>query len=158
MNYFDEFQLDLFHTLKASNAPLVLYDRIIVLIKYHGITIRTHGTNSLTKHKIIINDLNHRLYGTRGIMKPSVHNLTLSSDCTSNIVTFSLKDMILRMLTNKSLFHPDNLLFDPNNPCALPNDTLFYGDVNSGSCNQKAIENKYTDSKHILMSFFHFID
>ena len=32
VNCLDEFQLDLFHILKVSNAPLVLYDRMIVLI------------------------------------------------------------------------------------------------------------------------------
>ena len=88
MNYFDEFQLDLFHTLKASNAPLVLYDRIIALIKSHESTIRTHSTNSLMKRTILINDLNHGLYDTEAIMKPSVHNLTLSSGRTTNIVSF----------------------------------------------------------------------
>ena len=47
VNCLDEFQLDLFHTLRASNAPLTLYDGIIKLIKHHDNTIICHGTNSL---------------------------------------------------------------------------------------------------------------
>ena len=40
VNCLDEFQLDLFHILKASNAPLILYDRIITLMKNHENTIK----------------------------------------------------------------------------------------------------------------------
>ena len=31
----DEMEIDLFHLLKASNAPLILFDRIIAWIKRH---------------------------------------------------------------------------------------------------------------------------
>ena len=56
----------------------------------------------------------------------------LSSGCTSNVVIFSTKEIILCMVTNKSIFHPDNLLLGPTNPCADPLDDGYYGDVNSG--------------------------
>ena len=91
-------------------------------------------------------------------MKPLVYNLDLSSGHTTNLVILSMKDMILRMVTNKSLFHPRNLLLDPDNPCALPKETPFYGDVNSGSWYKKSIAKECTDPHHILMPFCHFID
>ena len=154
----DEFQLDLFHTLKASNAPLVLYDRMISLIKRHQSSITTYGANSLKNRKTLINGLNNGLYGDKQIMKPSVHNLVLSSVRSTNIVTFSMKDMVLWMVNNKLLFHPGNLLLDPDNPCALPKDTPFYGDVNSDSWHKNAIAKECTNPQHILMPFCHFID
>ena len=40
--------------------------------------------------------------------------------------------MILKMITNKSLFHPDNLLLDPEDPFSDPIDDGYYSDVNSG--------------------------
>ena len=44
-----------------------------------------------------------------------------------------MKEMILRMVTNKSIFHPGNFLLDPTNLCADPPDDGYYGDVNSGT-------------------------
>ena len=64
-------------------------------------------------------------------MKPKLR--LLSSGCTSNDVIFSMKEMILRKVINKSIFHPDNLLLDPTNPCADPHDDEYYGGVNSGT-------------------------
>ena len=65
-------------------------------------------------------------------MKPKLQSTVLSSIRTSNVI-FSLKEIILRMVTNKSLFHLDNLLLDPTNPCGDIPDDGFYGDVNSGT-------------------------
>ena len=159
VNCLDEFQLDLFHILKASNAPLILYDRIITLMKNHENTIKKHGTNSLMKRNSLITDLKERLYGSDINMNPRVQNLNLSSGRQTNIVTFSIKDMILRMVSNKSLFNPSNLLLDPDNPLSPPKDTLYYGDVNTGSWHKEAIANECgSNPKHILMPFCHFID
>ena len=52
--------------------------------------------------------------------------------------------MILRMVTNKSILHPGNLLLDPTNPCAEPLDDGYYGDVNSGKW--------YTNAKKMNVS------
>ena len=85
------------------------------------------------KRNSLITDLKERLYGSDIHMNPRVQNLDLSSGRRTNIVTFSIKDMILRMVSNKSLFNPSNLLLDPDNPLSPPKDTLYFGDVNTGS-------------------------
>ena len=62
------------------------------------------------------------------------------------------------MVTNKPLFHPGNLLLDPDNKFALPKYTPFYSDVNLGLWHKKAISSECTDPLHIIMLFFYFID
>ena len=44
-----------------------------------------------------------------------------------------MKEMILRIVTNKSIFHPDNLLLDQTNQCADQQDDGYNGEVNSGT-------------------------
>ena len=69
-----------------------------------------------------------------------------------------MKEMILRMITNKLLFHLDNLLLNPTNPCGdIPDDGL-YGDVNSGTWFAQAKLRECLLPNHILMPFCHFID
>ena len=74
------------------------------------------------------------------------------------MVTFSFKEIILRMVTNKTLFYPGNLLLDTKNPFADPLDDGFYGDINTGTWFTKAKKNVCTEPNHILMPFCHFID
>ena len=50
-----------------------------------------------------------------------------------DVVTFSLKEMILRMVLNKSLFTSSNLLFDPDNPYSDPPKSIHIGEVNTGT-------------------------
>ena len=92
------------------------------------------------------------------LTKPKLKQAVLSSGRTTDVVVFSIKEMILRMISNKSLFHPDNLLLDPTNPCGDVNDDGYYEDVNTGTwfSDAKAIE--CTQPNHILMLFCHFID
>ena len=71
------------------------------------------------KRNSLITDLKERLYDSDINMNPRVQNLNLSSGRQTSIVTFSIKDMILRMVTNKSLFNPNNLLLDPANPFTI---------------------------------------
>ena len=83
------------------------------------------------KREKFLQDLNSKIYGKEILMKPKVDYTVLSSGRSTNVVTFSMKEMILRMVMNKSLFSPQNLLLDPDNPCSLPNDSLYVGEVNS---------------------------
>ena len=53
------------------------------------------------------------------------------------------------MVLNKSLFNPSNLLLDPDNPCALPSESLYVGEVNSGSWIKEAIAEECTLPNHI---------
>ena len=154
----EEMEIDLFHLLKASNAPLILFDRIIDWVRRHETTLTQNGSTSLTKRKMLLQELNQKLYQNEILMKPRVNNITLSSGRTTNVVTFSIKEMILRMVLNKSLFNPSNILLDPNNPCSPPSDSLYYGEVNSGTWMKSAIAKECSLPNHILMPFCHFID
>jgi len=154
----DEMEIDLFHMLKASNAPLILFDRIINWVQRHSGEIKQNGTDHLMKREKFIQDLNSKMYGKEILMKPKVDYTVLSSGRSTNVVTFSMKEMILRMVMNKSLFSPQNLLLDPDNPCSLPNDSLYVGEVNSGTWTKEAVAKECSQPNHILMPLFHFID
>ena len=114
----DEASMDLFHIMKSSNVPLVMFDRIIRWLKRHEGTIASIGTAGFLCRKQFIESMNKKMYdGPAFIMKPKVFKTGLSSGRTGNIVFFSMREMILSMITNKMLFHLGNLILDPNNPC-----------------------------------------
>ena len=154
----DEIMIDLFHILKASNAPLVLFDRIIEWVKVHEQDFIDTGTLGLQRRKRFILDLNRQLYRKKIMMKPRVERVILSSLRTTSVVTFSMREKILQMVTNLTTFHSGNLLLDPINPCGPPPDTGYYGEVNSGTWHKEAITRECTQPNHILMPFCHFID
>ena len=126
-------QLDLFHLLKASNAPLILFDRIMHWLRRHEGTIQSIGLTGLSHRDKFISGMNHILYKDCTTMKPLINHIHLSSGRTANVVTFSLREMILRMVTNRALFTPENLLLTVDNPCSDPTDSQYYSDVNSGT-------------------------
>ena len=151
--------LDLFHLLKASNVPLVMFDRIINFMKKHEGHLVSKGTVGLQRRKFFLESMNKKLYRDDiSFMKPKISPVTLSSGRKTNVVTFSFREIILRMVTNKNLFHPENLLLDPDNPFANPPDDGYYGEVNTGTWFQEAKKNVCTQPHHILMPFCHFID
>ena len=145
--------------MKTSNVPLVMFDRIIRWLKRHEGNIARYGTSGLLSRNNFLDNMNKKLYSKSvSIMKPKLQLTVLSSGRTSYVVTFSMKEMILRMVTNKSLFQPDNLLLDPTNPCGDVQDDGFYGDVNSGTWFTEAKMRECSLPNHILMPFCHFID
>ena len=154
----NEMQLDLFHLLKASNCPLVMYDRIFNWVRRHESTISTNGLSGINHRDKFISEMNGRLYNNTTTMKPIVNHITLSSGRQTNVVTFSLSEMILKMVSNRSLFIPDNLLLNPDDPCGDPLATEYYSDVNSGSWFKQAKTSECHSPNHILMPFCHFID
>ena len=155
----DEICLDLYHMLKASNVPLVMYNRVINWLKRHEGAISSNGTSGLMQREKMLLSLNQKLYHKKAsLMKPKLSLTQLSSGRSANVVTFSFKEMISRMVTNKCLFHPDNLLIDPSNPFCDPVDDGCYGDVNSGKWFMNAKLKECTKENHILMPFCHFID
>ena len=155
----DEACIDLFHIMKTSYVPLVMFDRIIRWLKRHEGNIARYGTSGLLSRNNFLDNINKKLYSKSvSIMKPKLQPTVLSSGRTSYVVTFSMKEMILRMVTNKSLFQPDNLLLDPTNPCGDVQDDGFYGDVNSGTWFAEAKMRECSLPNHILMPFCHFID
>ena len=91
-------------------------------------------------------------------MKPSVEPIQLSSGRSTNVARFSLKEMILYMVADRSFFHPQNLLLDTDDPLPDPSKSGYYGEVNTGKWFKEAKHNKCTQPTHILMPFCHFID
>ena len=66
-------------------------------------------------------------------MKPRVEMVSLSSGKITKSVTFSMEEMILRMVTNNSLFNAHNVLLYPDNPLSDPLESIYYGEVNTGT-------------------------
>ena len=60
----EEVCVDLFHLLKTSNVPLVMFDRIIRWLKRHESSISDHGTNGLMTRNQFLDSMNKKLYGT----------------------------------------------------------------------------------------------
>ena len=79
----------------------VLHTTMIELMNCYHNTIQTHGTSSLINKMTLTHDLNQKLYGNQVVMPIIVHNLNLSSGCVNNLAIFSVKDVILHMVTNK---------------------------------------------------------
>jgi hypothetical protein len=158
LNDSEKMLMDLFHMHKASNAPLILFDRTIDWIRHHQLTIQRCGTNSLSNRKAFIRDMNLKMYENPRFMKPVVQPIALSSGRISSVVTFSLQQAIIRMVSNKSLFCPENLLLNPDNPFQKQVESEFYGDVNSGTWFKEACNNECSLPNHILMPFCYFID
>ena len=112
----DETSMDLFHIMKSSNVPLGMFERVIGWLKRHEGMISSIGTSGLLCRKQFIESTNKKLYdGPASMMKPKVCKTVLSSGRTSNVVSYSMREMILKMVTNKTLFHPGNLLLDKKN-------------------------------------------
>ena len=107
---FDSYFSLVFH-VKSSNASLVLFDHIMHWLRRHEGTVKSIGLTGLSNRDKFISDMNHTLYKDSTTMKPFINHIRLSSEQTTNVVTFSFREMILRMVENRSLFTPENLTF-----------------------------------------------
>ena len=57
-----------------------------------------------------------KIYHNEIMMKPKVDIIRFSFGWFTIFLTFSLKEMVLRIVTNKSIFNRDNILLIPVNP------------------------------------------
>ena len=153
-----EILIDLFHILKASNAPLILFDRIIGWAKCHDTYFREFGTFGLDKRERFIKNLNFQIYKKAVMLKPRIDRVNLTSARQTSVCTFSFAENVLKILTNKSLFVPKNILLNPENPCGPPTESDFYGEVNTGTWHSDATTKLCTQPNQILMPFSFFID
>ena len=96
----DHILMDLFHILKASNTHMIVFDRIVSWVKRHDQNLKRIDASNLPLRNKFINDLNMKLYQDQIIMKPIVNPIALSSGRTTNVVTFSFKEMVLNIITN----------------------------------------------------------
>ena len=74
--------------------------------------------------------MNYILYKNYATIKAIINTIKLSSGRNTNVVTFSLTEMILRMVTKRSLFTPEYFLLSPDNPCGDPIESEYFSDVN----------------------------
>ena len=77
-NQSDEISIDLFHIIKVSNIPKLMFDRIMNWVKHHKGNLVTNGSNDLLKRDKSINNMNHKLYNNKIVMKPEVDLTHLS--------------------------------------------------------------------------------
>lgn len=158
INDADKFQLDLYHLLKASNSPMIMYDRFIELIKKHHTALKNTHTDSWQKRKTFIDDISKRLYSNPMFFQPHITQVTLSSSRSTTIVTFSLRDHILKIVTNRNNMNPELLNLDPEAPCKKPVESEFLDELNSGSWHSDTFDLMCKLDNHLLMPFIFFID
>ena len=91
-------------------------------------------------------------------MKPRVNNNILSSGHSATILSFSMKEGVIHVVTNKSLFESQNILVDPKNSVFDPPYYQHYGEVNSGTWFKAAKEKEFTQPNPRCIPFYHFID
>ena len=90
--HIDEVSMDLFHIMKTSNVPLVMFDGIRRWLKRHEGNIVSHGTSRFLTRNNFIESMNKKLYtNSVSIMKPKLLQILLSSGRTSNVVIFQWK-------------------------------------------------------------------
>ena len=53
--------MDLFHIMKTSNVPFVMFDRIIRWLNRHEGNIASHGTSGLLSQNDVIESMNNKL-------------------------------------------------------------------------------------------------
>lgn len=91
-------------------------------------------------------------------MKSRVNNIHFSFSYTKHLLTFSDKKMNLRMVMSNSLFPPSSILLDPDNPCSIPPESMYYDEVNSSTWIKYNISEKYPKPNHCLVPICHIID
>ena len=62
------------------------------------------------------------------------------------------------MVTSTSLFNKEKILLDPENPLYNTPESLYYGDVQTGTWFKDANRNTLTLPNHSMLPFYHFID
>ena len=154
----DLVMIDLFLILKASNAPMILFNRLIEWTRTHQSSLQGNCSNLLQSRAKFISNMNNTLFLGGVMMKPRIDRIQMSSGRWTSVVTFSLEEMVLRMLTNTSLFRDENLVLDPNDIFAPPKESKYYRDIHDGSWWKEAIKNMCLENDQILMPFIYFID
>ena len=170
LDEYEQMCIDLYQTLRSSNAPLGLYDKIITWVQNHQQTLQSKPASKvLPRREKLIKLINQKVYHNPLFGQPRVSHIQLSSGRQTSVVTFSMKDIILKLVTNKSLFTKDNILLDINEPRSYPPDSRFYSEVNTGSWHSNALfeeTGRFPDdelqtsdvNKKLLMPWTFFID
>ena len=154
--------VDLFHMMRASNAPLILYDRIIAWIKNHSSTLLTNSSSinkNLPSRKGLLKKMNEKLNYNKLYCHPKVTQITLSSGRSTSVVTFSAKDLIMKVVTNRSLLKKEHVVLNVDNPFEVPADNCPLQEANSGSWHKNAVKNECREGTNdLLMPWTFFID
>lgn len=159
LNDLELMSIDLFHILRASNAPMSLFDRIVLWTKNHARTFQKRNlTKKILSRKSLLTRMNNKLNYDKLYCHPKVTPVRLSSGRTTSVVTFSAKDLILKVINDKSLFRAENILLNVNDPCSLPQLSNTISEANTGSWHKEAVEKECTNPKDVLMPWTFFID
>ena len=158
--------LELFEICKKSNAPMALYNRVVDWSTSFNITnaninpMDQNPSLNIRTRETFIQTIVNKLYPDEKMMKPVTDVVRMPfGGYTARTTRFRLLDYIHHITCNKLLFQPEWLLLDPKDPCSLPPENEFYGDINSGDWHRLAHNITVRGrSNHILMPFIFFID
>lgn len=91
-------------------------------------------------------------------LKHRVTKLTLSDNYKIPMTRFSFKNYIADIITDSSIWHSDNVWFDPENPYRIPEQGDYIGDLNTGSWWENAVNLCNRDVKEVPLNYIVFID
>ena len=147
--------LDLYQILDTSNVPKHMFDKIINWCTKHK-EIISHG--QLRKRDKIMKHWYDKCSIPGFSFLPSCKSISLSSGRKVNMTTFSLKNIILQMISDKSFFKSENLIIDPAHPTTVPSNKCDYSEPNTGTWYKNAANSLCSTPKHFIMNFACFID
>ena len=152
--------IELYQLLKQSGAPAYLFDKIQDWgIQHANNLIGSNGQN-LQRRATFVKNMSQKVYGREfsKAMSPKIETLHLPSGNVIDVVTCSIKEQIVSLLTNYKLMKPDNLLLNPHNPFAEPNNTNL-GEIDTGWWwRETKAEICRNGTNHILLPLVFFID
>ena len=146
--------IDLFLTLRVTGASMKTFDQ---MIKWYNKWTTESNKLTLSRHTFL-KRMEVLVHGRSSQPKPNIESIVMTSNTRTSMTVNSFEEMIVQMVTDKALFHPDNILLNPDNPFEVADSTV-YGDVNSGSWHKESTA-KYCDEtkKEILLPLTFFID
>ena len=152
--------MDLYLILRASNAPLAVFDRIVDWTNRHKRSLDESSIDGLTYRARFIDNMNRTMYSDGGLLvKPRICMVKLLEGRETSIVTFSFREMSMCMVVaNTNLFKEENLVINTNDVFGPPRASMYYQDIHDGSWWIEAMANLCCgDPIKILMPYIVFI-
>jgi hypothetical protein len=103
-----QFQLDLLSTLSKHRIDLNFHDKIIHVIKQHSSNQMLHFSSDTLQNRNLFLKIIKRNLST-AILKPKDILVNLKRGGQDNVADFNLKAMILSLILDENLMHPNNL-------------------------------------------------
>jgi hypothetical protein len=133
-----------------------------------GMTSTNFGNSRGYKHQkkigsraTFLKHLQKIVYGSKENFSRIQHDLTLLP-LTYNIIVpmtrFSFQDYIADLITDRSIWHADNVWFDPEDPYNIPGSESDYGDLNTGVWWERAVGLCNRELNEVVLNYILFID